>query len=76
MSICFIIYPCRKLNDLLVTRQIDNTSPGDAPGDILAEEIRETGRSLQSLVVCGKKSNNLILYTSLLAEGIVKANEC
>ena len=72
------------LNGLLVTRQIDNTSPGGAPGgkslaltrdanldtqssDISAEEIRESGRSFQSLIVCGKK---LLLYASLLAEGI------
>ena len=56
-----------------MTRQIDNTSPGGAPGenqsvaltkdanldtqssDISAEEIRESGRSFQSLIVCGKK---------------------
>ena len=114
------------LNDLLVTRQIDNTSPilctvrlikGCARKEIsvwlsqeksetaltlnslrlfltggygsdsqrrlglsqemrtwthshqtfLAEEIRESGRSFQSLIVCGKK---LLLYASLLADGI------
>ena len=35
--------------------------------DISAEEISESGRSFQSLLVCGKK---LLLYASLLAEGI------
>ena len=35
--------------------------------DISAEEISESGRSFQSLIVCGKK---LLLYASLLAEGI------
>ena len=35
--------------------------------DISAEEIRESGRSFQSLIDCGKK---LLLYASLLAEGI------
>ena len=64
------------LNDFLVIRQIDNNSPGvRQPGshkrcessDISAEEIRESGRSFQSLIVCGKK---LLLYASLLAEGI------
>ena len=34
--------------------------------DISAEEISESGRSFQSLIVCGKK---LLLYASLLAEG-------
>ena len=72
------------LNGLLVTHQIDNTSPGGAPGgksvpsrltrdanldtqssDISAEEIRESGRSLQSLIVCGKKldSDRQLLFT-------------
>ena len=73
------------LNGLLVIRQIDNTSPGGAPGgklvpgstrdaildtqssDISAEEIRESGRSFQPLIVSGKK---LLLYASLLAECI------
>ena len=32
--------------------------------DISAEEIRESGRSFKSLIVCGKK---LLLYASLLA---------
>ena len=35
--------------------------------DISAEEIKESGRSFQSLIVCGKK---LLLYALLLAEGI------
>ena len=35
--------------------------------DISAEEISESGRSFQSLIVCGKK---LLLYAYLLAEGI------
>ena len=73
------------LNGLLVIHQIDNTSPGGCArreispwltrdanldtqsSDNSAVEIRETGRSFQSLIVCGKK---LLLYTSLLAEGI------
>ena len=58
------------LNGLLVIRQIDNISPGGRGGgarreispwlsqetsDISAEEIRESGKSFQSLIVCGKK---------------------
>ena len=35
--------------------------------DVLAEEIRESARSFQSLIVCGK---TLFLYASLLAEDI------
>ena len=35
--------------------------------NILAEEIRESGRSFQSLIVCGKK---ILSYASLLADGI------
>ena len=66
-------------------RQIDNTSPGGAPGGKLVPgshkrcELGHTiirhftggdqriGGSFQSLIVCGKK---LLLYASLLAEGI------
>ena len=76
---------CLNLNDLPVTRQIYNTSPGGVPrgklvpGSSMISElghtvirhfskgIRESGRSLQSLIVCGKK---LFLYASLLAGGI------
>ena len=54
------------LNSLLVTCQsvanLDTQS-----SDISAEEISESGRSFQSLIVCIKK---LLLYASLLAEGI------
>ena len=35
--------------------------------NISAEEIRESGKSFQSLTVCGSK---LLLYASLLADGI------
>ena len=73
------------LNDLLVTRQIDNISPGvrqegnysatltrianldTQSSGISAEEIIESGRSFQFLIVCGKKT---LLYASLLVEGI------
>ena len=41
--------------------------------DISAEEIRESGRSFQSLMVWGKK---LHLYASKLAVGIWNAMEC
>ena len=59
------------LNSLLVKRQIDNPSPGAVTGGTLAltrevnvdtlssdsseEEIRDSGRSFQSLIVWGKK---------------------
>ena len=62
-------------------RQIDNTSSGggggggaltrdanlDTQSSDISEEIRESGRSFQSLIVCGKK---LLLYASLPAEGV------
>ena len=39
----------------------------------LAEEMSESGRAFQSLIVWEKK---LFIKESLLAEGILKTNEC
>ena len=58
----------REISPWLSQENLDTQS-----SDISAEEIRESGRSLQSLIVCGKK---LLLNASLLAEGIWKAKEC
>ena len=69
----FLLYANLNLISLLVTRQIDNPSPGAVTGgnyslaltrevnldtlssDSSEEEIRDSGRSFQSLIVLGKK---------------------
>ena len=50
-------------NQSLVLRRDANLDTQSS--DISPEEIRESGRSFQSLIVCGKK---LLLYASLLAD--------